>query len=44
MATASQNVLLSAFFNSSQLYIAAKHSCVHGDVHDEFKATLAQFH
>ncbi len=42
MATAAQNVLLSAFFNSGQVCIAAKRIYVHEDIYDEFKATLAQ--
>lgn len=42
MVTAAQNVLLSAFFNSGQVCIAAKRIYVHEDVYDEFKQTLAQ--
>ena len=42
LATTAQNVLLSAFFNSGQVCIAAKRIYVHEDIYDEFKATLAQ--
>ncbi|EST09452.1 Aldehyde dehydrogenase [Kalmanozyma brasiliensis GHG001] len=42
MAEAAQNVLLSAFFNSGQVCIAAKRIYVHEDIYDEFKATLAK--
>ncbi|KAJ1035261.1 hypothetical protein NDA13_000681 [Ustilago tritici] len=42
MATAAQNALLSAFFNSGQVCIAAKRIYVHEDIYDEFKQTLAQ--
>ncbi|SAM83221.1 probable Indole-3-acetaldehyde dehydrogenase [Ustilago bromivora] len=42
MATAAQNVLLSAFFNSGQVCISAKRIYVHEDIYDEFKQNLAQ--
>lgn len=42
MAAAAQQVLLSAFFNSGQVCIAAKRIYVHEDIYDEFKATMAQ--
>ncbi len=42
MAQTAQTVLLSAFFNTGQVCIAAKRIYVHEDIYDEFKATLAQ--
>lgn len=42
LTKAAQNVLLSAFYNSGQVCIAAKRIYVHEDIYEEFKAALAK--